>query len=1141
MKTPLSQPHPSLRTGRWWCLGFWVAACLFPATPALRAATVTINAATTYQVIDGFGVNINHWNTNEIAPVLDALIDQAGMTLFRVIYDRTDWEANNDNNDANLMNWGYYNGVYTNADFQKLWDTVAYLNQKGIVDGVMLNFMGRGPGWMVNNSLITGYEAEWAEMIASLVYYARNNRHLQFGLLAPDNEPDNTSDSKLQRVLMSMSQYVTANHILAQLLDANGLSDVRLVGPDLAYPSTDWLTAMMADPVIMAKVAHFGMHSYWDNGVGSAGVYSLLQQSAYRDRSFWMTEYNAWCPNCETCTGGDGSWGYARSSASYLINHLANGASAGLLFTGYDTYFDYLGCWSYWGLFAVNDINAATKTFTPRKTFYTMSQISKFIRPGARRIDLSGYTTPLNVLAFYHPATGQFTITGVNPDVATTLYGTLLSLGMVSSLDLYYTSATMDMNHSGSVPVVNGAFAASIPGDCVFTLVASPSVVAQISSPAEGARFVAPAAIPLLADASTSVGSIVKVEFFSGTNKLGETPSAPYNLTWSNVPPGTYALSARGDNSYGSYASSLPVHVTVLPLTVQIAVQPNNAKVVPYGTQQFTAVATDPLGTPLVPQPSFSWAVSGGGVIDSNGLFTAGRQFSGPFTVTASGRGTNGAGTVSVVSNGKPILPPQNNFEVTEGALLTVTNTAVSGSFVGRLTTSIYDFTYPNRQTFVYDGWSFVATQADGTTRDTENIGSVVSYDQVAHPGLLRVPCDRGDLWGTDQMDTRNSLFRNLPTNWLSLDLSLAFAPNADYMQAHLGVYQDDDNYVQVGVAYNSYSGGESMPMDCEVDGLPNAFARATTTATNFHFRIDRNQAAGLLVGLYSVDGTNWNVLGQTNQTFPNPRLAIWAGGSSVAYVSGMPTVDLRRLTIVLSNAVPASLAYALSNPPAGASIDTNGVITWQPGESQGPGTSTLITVVSDNNIPPSRATNQFTVVVHEVNTAPVLPPQADRVLTASQTLVVTNTAADTDIPANPLSYQLTRAPAGAAIDANGVITWTPTPSQAPSTNVFTTRVTDFNPNAVNNQQLSATNNFTVTVAPISAAPILSASVANNSLVITWDALSGLNYRLQYRTNLADGEWQDLPPNLTGSGPTTSATNAIGDEPARFYRVLMAP
>jgi O-glycosyl hydrolase len=82
---------------------------LFQTTEPLGAATMTIDGSQTYQLIDGFGVNANHrnWTSNELQPVLDALIDQAGMTLFRVLYDRTDWEAVNDNSDPHVMNWSY--------------------------------------------------------------------------------------------------------------------------------------------------------------------------------------------------------------------------------------------------------------------------------------------------------------------------------------------------------------------------------------------------------------------------------------------------------------------------------------------------------------------------------------------------------------------------------------------------------------------------------------------------------------------------------------------------------------------------------------------------------------------------------------------------------------------------------------------------------------------------------------------------------------------------------------------------------------------------------------------------------------------------------------------------------------------------
>lgn len=321
-------------------------------TLSCTAATVTIDGSQTYQTIDGFGVNANHrsWTNNELAPVMDALVDQGGMTLFRVIFDLADWETNNDNGDPMVMNWSYYNTIYGSPDFQAMWGLMAYLNQKSITNGLAMNFQGTGPAWMMNGAFLnTGYEAEWAEMVGSAYVFARSNQHLKFNLAAPANEPDNINDPRHQGVLMTASQYVTAMHDLSRILDTNGMSDVRFVGPDLAYTSTSWLGTMMTDPVLMSKIGHIGLHSYQDNGGGSSGVYSFLAQSAYPNLDFWMTEFNVWCDSCESCVGGDNSWTTARNMASYLLYHLANGASAGLVWEGYDSYYRLGNCWSYWG------------------------------------------------------------------------------------------------------------------------------------------------------------------------------------------------------------------------------------------------------------------------------------------------------------------------------------------------------------------------------------------------------------------------------------------------------------------------------------------------------------------------------------------------------------------------------------------------------------------------------------------------------------------------------------------------------------------------------------------------------------------------------------------------------------------------
>lgn len=1099
----------SIRPFQSWGLVLLVLALI--STFSSRAATVTLNGAQTYQTISGFGVNANHrgWVNSELAPVIDALVDQGGMTLFRVIYDLADWETTNDNSDPLTMNWSYYNTIYSSPDFQAMWGLMAYLNQKGISNGLAMNFQGTGPAWMMNGAFLNpGYEAEWAETVGSVYAYARSNQHLQFSLAAPANEPDNTADPRHQGVLMTSSQYTNAMHALCQVMNANGLSDVRFVGPDLAYTSTSWLNTMMPDSLLMSKIGHVGLHSYEGSGSGSSGIYSFLAGSAHPNLDFWMTEFNYPCSSCESCVGGDNSWSTARDMASYLLYHLANGASAGVVWEGYDSYYRLGNCWSYWGLYAVSNINVTPKIYLPRKGFFTISQISKFVRPGAQRIAMTGSTSPLNVQAFYHPGAGQLMIVGVNSSSsASSFSGTLTNLPLVSSFDLYYTSANTNLYNSTTVSVNNRTFSATIPADCVFTLAGNSGLSVVLTNPPNGSTFSAPATLTLLASASTLAGTITSIQFLNGTNLLAEDTALPYSFVWTNVPQGVYSLSARASNSLGAVAVSTAVGVTVIGPLSQIQVSPSAALVPQYGSQQFAAQALDALGNSLSPQPPFSWSVSGGGTIDTNGLFTSAGVPGGPFALSAASGSVTGAASVSVTFNGKLFLPDQPDQVVNEQSQLVVTNSAASGATVPMLVTNSFTFNYSDRASLLAGGWSFIATTAAGATRNTEITnpanGAVISYDQADHPGILRIPCDSGDLWSSAN-NTRNSLFRPIPTNWSRLELALTFAPTTNYHQTHLGLYQDDNNYLQAGVAYSSFRGGRGMTLDLETNGNATVLNNVPTSATNFLFRLERAVGTpNLITGSASLDGTNWTTLGTASPSFTNSRVALWTGGSS----GTQPPCDLRSFAVVVTNNMPAVLSYSLLIAPGGATIDTNGVIRWQPGEADGPGSVTFVTVVTDNESPPFSVTNRFSVVVNEFNTPPTLPPQTNQTLVGLQSLIATNTAEDGDIPANALSYRLTVAPAEASIDSSGVIRWTPQLSQVPSTNVFTTIATDDNPWATNSQQLSATNSFMVTVLPVHNGPSLPVQtditiLELSSLVLTNSALDsdlpppGLSYAL---------------------------------------------
>lgn len=84
-----------------------------------------------------------------------------------------------------------------------------------------------------------------------------------------------------------------------------------------------------------------------------------------------------------------------------------------------------------------------------------------------------------------------------------------------------------------------------------------------LTSPVDGATFVVPANVTLVAAPSDPDDEVAKVEFFSGATKLGEATAGPYSITWSNVAVGNYQLTAVVTDDDAGTATSPAVSVIV--------------------------------------------------------------------------------------------------------------------------------------------------------------------------------------------------------------------------------------------------------------------------------------------------------------------------------------------------------------------------------------------------------------------------------------------------------------------------------------------------------------------------------------------------------------------------------------------------
>jgi hypothetical protein len=173
---------------------------------------------------------------------------------------------------------------------------------------------------------------------------------------------------------------------------------------------------------------------------------------------------------------------------------------------------------------------------------------------------------------------------------------------------------------------------------------------------------------------------------------------------------------------------------------------------------------------------------------------------------------------------------------------------------------------------------------------------------------------------------------------------------------------------------------------------------------------------------------------------------------------------------------------------------------------------------------------------VLETNLPPVLAGISDFKIHAGMTLSFTNTATDLDSPPNSLAFSIDPgAPNGVVIGAtDGVFTWTPTDADVNTVHSITARVTDDG-----TPPLDDTHTFLVTVVsrPTITGIHLSGDVAN----VSWTALAGQGYRLQYKTNANEADWTDVQPDVIASGASVTQTDAFDPTGNRLYRVLVLP
>lgn len=276
----------------------------------------------------------------------------------------------------------------------------------------------------------------------------------------------------------------------------------------------------------------------------------------------------------------------------------------------------------------------------------------------------------------------------------------------------------------------------------------------KITSPANNAVYAAPATITVNATASDSDGTIHSVKFYNGTTYLKSIFISPYTYTISNLPAGTYTLTAKATDNTGAETISAPVKVIVNKAPVVSITSPSdNAAFTAPATITINATASDPDGT-IHSVKFYNGTTYLKSIFTSPYTYTISNLPAGTYSLTAKATDNNGAQTISaavIVSVKAPnkaptvtITSPANKATYAAPANITVNALAADAdgtihsvkfyngtTYLKSIFTSPYTYTLSNLPAGTYS-LTAKATDNDGAQTISASVTVTVSNAIIA-------------------------------------------------------------------------------------------------------------------------------------------------------------------------------------------------------------------------------------------------------------------------------------------------------------------------------------------------------------------------------------------------------------------------
>ncbi|HJP76436.1 MAG TPA: cellulose binding domain-containing protein [Pseudonocardiaceae bacterium] len=555
---------------------------------AFAASTATINGATTYQTITGFGASEGFGEASTVMNASSSVQQQAldllyspangaGLTMLRneISADSgSTIEPNNPGGPSATPNYASLASI--GQDQGQLW-FAQQIKSRYNVNNVFADAW-TAPGFMKTNNAtanggqvcgVTGASCasgDWRQAYANyLLQYAKDYAAagVPLSYLGPSNEPDYSAN--YDSMTMSGTQMASLLDVVGPTVKNSGLStQIECCAATGWSVSGQYASAIAADPTAIADTSVLTSHGY-----SSAPTSPMPGWS----KPTWQTEWS-------TFEGWDPAWddGSAASGITWA-QHINTGlTSAGL------------SAFLYWwgsttpsengdneGLLEING-----SSVIPSGRLWAFANYSRYIHPGATRIGASSPDGNLQLSA-YKNTDGTVAVVAINTGSSadSVTYG-LQNTGTANGATVtpYLTNSTSNVAAQASTTVSGGAFSASIPARSVVTYViggsGSTGNTVTVTNPGNqtGAAGT-PASLQIHATDSatsqaltyTATGLPAGLSIDSGTGLISGTPTAAGSSTVTVT--ATDGTGASGTATFGWTVTSTGggggCHVTYTP------------------------------------------------------------------------------------------------------------------------------------------------------------------------------------------------------------------------------------------------------------------------------------------------------------------------------------------------------------------------------------------------------------------------------------------------------------------------------------------------------------------------------------------------------------------------------------------------